>query len=149
MPHSPGKQSAGPVERTSSGKKLLVVEDDPTNLMVMLGFLSGLGFDDVKTACNGKEALRAFSGESFDLVLMDWLMPVMDGVEATRRWRRLEADAGRSQRTPIIAVTACTLDGDREKCLSVGMDDYLTKPFSKMGLAERLQQWLPSSPDVA
>ena len=120
-----------------------MVDDEPFNRVVEVNMLEKLGFTKVQTACNGKEALEALSETCFDLVLMDWLMPKMDGLEATRRWRQSEAEAGVSQRTLIIAVTARREDGDREECLAMGMDDYIAKPLRFVTLKERLRQWLP------
>jgi two-component system, sensor histidine kinase and response regulator len=78
---------------------------------------------------NGREALDEFSRSHFDAILMDCQMPEMDGMEATAAIRALEAAIGNSSRIPIIAMTANAMQGDREKCLAVGMDDYVAKPI--------------------
>jgi len=92
---------------------------------------------------NGAAALLAFEGGAHDLVLMDCQMPEMGGLEATRRIRDLESRDGDRARIPIIAVTAFTVEGERERCLSAGMDDYLAKPFDQEALLAVLQRWLP------
>ena len=107
------------------GKRLLLVEDNEVNELIVGEQLRQAGFD-VLTARDGVEALEALERETIDLVLMDCQMPRMDGYEATRRWRRNEPEG---QHLPIIALTAHALDGERERCLSAGMDDYITKPF--------------------
>lgn len=124
------------------GGKVLLVEDNPVNqevsreLMVCLGLV-------VDCANNGKEAVKAFGKGRYDLVFMDCQMPEMDGFEATRTIRMLEADRGRSSmRIPIIALTAHAMQGDREQCLNAGMDDYLAKPFNKLQIREVLERWV-------
>ena len=90
----------------------------------------------VTLANNGQEAVELFKQNNFDLILMDIMMPVMDGYEATAAIRTLEASEGTS--VPIIAVTANTMDNDRQKCLNCGMDDYMVKPFDIEALNEIL-----------
>jgi CheY-like chemotaxis protein len=90
-------------------------------------------------AANGREALVALAAESFDIVLMDVQMPVMDGVEATEALRRSERDSGRH--IPIIALTANAMKGDKERYMSCGMDGYLAKPIRRKELAETLQRF--------
>ena len=99
-----------------------------------------VGFE-VQTAENGAIALEKFKAQPFDIVLMDCQMPIMDGYAATRAIRIHESLAG-ARRTPIIAITAYTLDGDREKCLAAGMDDFLGKPYSLRDLRPKLERWL-------
>ena len=129
-------------ELTNLRGRVLVVEDNPVNLAVARAMLSGLGLD-VATATNGEEGLHAIEALRPDLVLMDCQMPVLDGFDATERLRRHEAESGQSRMT-VIAMTANALAGDRERCLAVGMDDYLAKPFRREQLIERLTQWLPN-----
>jgi PAS domain S-box-containing protein len=118
--------------------RLLVVEDHAVNLMVMQGVLRKLGYDRIETAKDGIEAVAVASKGQFDLILMDCQMPGMDGYEATRSLRA----AG--LRTPVIALTAHAMTGDREKCLEAGMDDYLTKPVRVDKLSQTLDKWLTS-----
>ena len=92
-------------------------------------------------ANNGKEATLAIATQRFDLVLMDVQMPVMDGIEATAIIRRSEAEAGRH--TPIVAMTAHAMKGDREHCLEAGMDDYLSKPIQVQELLATIERLQP------
>ena len=119
--------------------RILVAEDNQINSIVALGQLNELGFS-CEAVKNGQQVLEKLRGETFDLVLMDCQMPVMDGYEATRRIRKRESP---NQRIPIIAVTAHAMKGDREKCLAAGMDDYLAKPFRSDDLESLLTRWLP------
>lgn len=100
------------------------------------------GFKDVDCAQNGEEAVQLFNVNDYDLILMDCQMPEMDGYEATGRIRVLQ---GESKRTPIVAMTANAMVGDREKCLAAGMDDYLSKPVDAKKLIEALARWIPAS----
>lgn len=119
--------------------RVLVVEDNPINQAVLEAMLTKLGHS-VGLAENGIQALEALAQGSFDVILMDCQMPEMDGFEATRRIRR--GEAGGHVQIPIVAVTAHTLDGDRDKCLAAGMNDYLAKPVTSELLQEKLQQCL-------
>jgi CheY-like chemotaxis protein len=96
-----------------------------------------------ETVANGREAVEAVSRSGFDLILMDCQMPEMDGYEATEWIRETERGAGGEKaRLPIVALTAHAMEGDRERCLAAGMDDYLAKPFSQYQLREVLGRWL-------
>jgi two-component system sensor histidine kinase/response regulator len=117
---------------------LLVVEDNAVNQMVAQGILAQLGYS-VTLADDGRAALRAIRQEPFEAVLMDCQMPVMDGYEATGEIRRMERNG---RRTPIIAMTAGAVDGDRERCLAAGMDDYVSKPINAGALRETLERWV-------
>jgi CheY-like chemotaxis protein len=130
---------AAPVKAESLSWKLLLVEDNPVNQRVALAVLGKLGYQ-ADLAGNGAEAVTATAARPYDLVLMDCQMPVMDGFEATRRIR--EAQAG-ARRVPILAMTANAMQGDRERCLQAGMDDYLPKPVTLDALRTALQRWLP------
>lgn len=119
--------------------RILLVEDNEVNQMVAFTRLEKFGFKP-DLARNGKEALMAFEHTLYDLILMDCQMPEMDGYQATEAIRRLEK--GRQGRTPIVALTAHAISGDRDKCLAAGMDDYLSKPFKPEDLRQILEKWL-------
>jgi PAS domain S-box-containing protein len=119
--------------------RVLVAEDAPINQLLARRVLERLGFSH-ELANTGLEAVELFQRERFDLVLMDCMMPEMDGYEATQAIRRLEA--GTDRRIPIIAMTANALAGARERCLASGMDDYLAKPANPRQLKRMLQKWL-------
>ncbi len=121
---------------------VLVAEDNAVNQALAQSMLENLGCQ-VDVVENGVQALQALSDKHYNLVCMDCQMPEMDGYEATAQIRRQEAEKEVSHRLPIIALTAESLAGDRERCLAAGMDDYLSKPFKKNQLAEVLKHWLP------
>ncbi|NOT83873.1 MAG: response regulator [Methylococcaceae bacterium] len=120
---------------------ILVAEDYPANQILVKRFLEAFGCQ-VHIANNGLEAITALQEQTYDLILMDCQMPVMDGYAATAVIRRLESTIY-AARLPIIAVTAHALAGDRAKCLNAGMDEWLTKPFTRQELNTALQKWLP------
>ena len=123
--------------------RVLLVEDHPVNQKLATHLLQRWG-NVVTLACNGQEALDAIAEQArFDVVLMDMQMPVMDGLEATRRIRALEAERGGAV-LPIIAMTANAMSGDRDECLAAGMNDYLSKPMRQAELSDKLAQWAPS-----
>jgi two-component system sensor histidine kinase/response regulator len=111
--------------------RVLVVEDNSVNQLLLVRLLEKRGHD-VQVVVNGLEALQALKNENFDLVLMDVQMPEMGGMDATEAIRQNEKSS--KLHTPIIALTASTTKGDREKCLASGMDGYLTKPIRTMEL---------------
>jgi CheY-like chemotaxis protein len=113
-------------------KRILVVEDDRISALAVTRQLEKDGHL-VRSAADGQEAIRILGEQDMDMILMDVQMPVMDGVEATRRIRDGEAGAGRS-RVPIIAMTAYAMAGDRERLLKAGMDDYIAKPVDVAAL---------------
>jgi signal transduction histidine kinase/ActR/RegA family two-component response regulator len=123
-------------------RAILVVEDNPINRRLARGILESWGHRVVVVA-NGQEAVVAHAREPFDLVLMDVEMPGMDGIAATRAIRMAETE--RSRRIPIIAVTAHAMQGDRERCLAAGMDDYITKPIRTRELWSVIESIRPSS----
>ncbi len=133
-------KSAPPMsEDAASGALVLLVEDNPVNQKLAIALLKRLGHR-VDLACNGREAVDASAKRRYDVVLMDCQMPEMDGFEATRQIRAAEP---KGQRTPIIAMTANALDGDRERCMECGMDDYVTKPIRQAKLSDAIARALP------
>ncbi|NTV89964.1 MAG: response regulator [Clostridiales bacterium] len=116
--------------------RILVAEDEPINRLVISKMLIEKGYQVVSVE-NGMEAVEQFAGGSFDIVLMDIQMPLMNGIEATKRIRELE---GNSSHIPIVAITAFALLGDREKFLSAGMDEYLTKPTKMSDLIATIER---------
>ena len=122
-------------------KRLLVVEDNTVNQQVARGRLEKLGYD-VRVAEHGAAALELLQKEQFDLIFMDCQMPVLDGYQTTRRIRQDERNSPRPVHTPIIAMTAHALAGDREQCLKAGMDDYVAKPFKTEEIRQVLERWL-------
>ncbi len=121
--------------------KILVVEDNPVNQEVAVAMLELLGCQTT-IANDGREALTALGREHYDLVLMDYHMPGLDGFATTAELRRREAVTG-DARLPVIALTAGVVSGFREQCLAAGMDDYLSKPFERQQLMDVLARWLP------
>jgi signal transduction histidine kinase/DNA-binding response OmpR family regulator/HPt (histidine-containing phosphotransfer) domain-containing protein len=128
-------------QHTRLAGRVLVVEDNPVNQAVVKKMLEKAGLMPV-TSNDGMEAIEAMREEQFDVVLMDCQMPRMDGYEATEAIRDREQKQG-LMRTPVIAMTANAMAGDRERCLAVGMDDYLSKPVKPAQLENMLRQWLP------
>ncbi|HEY1921834.1 MAG TPA: ATP-binding protein [Tepidisphaeraceae bacterium] len=120
------------------GMKILLAEDHEINQMVAGEILSRAG-SQVTIAANGQEALEAVQRGAFDLVLMDCQMPVLDGLEATRRIRKYESDSKPGAHIPIIALTANAIKGDRELCLAAGMDGYVTKPIEAAEVINTIQ----------
>jgi CheY-like chemotaxis protein len=107
---------------------ILLVEDNLLNQRIVTFSLKRFEHD-VIIANNGIEAIEKFRERKFDVILMDIMMPVMDGLEATVKIREIEINEKIPNRTPIIALTANTMDNDRDKCLSYGMDEFMAKPF--------------------
>jgi CheY-like chemotaxis protein/anti-sigma regulatory factor (Ser/Thr protein kinase) len=126
--------------QVSAGLRLLVAEDNAVNQRVAVAILERLGHR-VTVSGNGREALEQWRAGAFDLVLMDVQMPEMDGFEATQRIRQEEA--ARGTHTPILAMTAHAMSGDRQRCIDAGMDDYIAKPVSRRALLQALAEYSP------
>ena len=135
----PAESSQQPQE-----KRILVVEDNIINQKVAMGQLRVLGYDATVVA-SGTEAIEIVRSRSFDLILLDCQMPDIDGYDVARTIRSMEQ---KSRRVPIIAMTAHTMDGEREKCLAAGMNDFLSKPVSMQRLGTVLAQWLGTREEV-
>lgn len=114
-----------------SGFRILLVEDNIINQLAAKKILEKIGFDQIEIAQNGQEACDMIRLNKYDLVFMDIQMPVMDGLLATKKIRAWEKNSGNDYHITIIAMTANALEGDREKCISAGMDDYVSKPINK------------------
>ncbi|MEA3463071.1 MAG: response regulator, partial [Bacteroidota bacterium] len=94
----------------------------------------------IDVASNGKQALEMFGSKQYDMILMDIMMPIMDGIMATQKIREIESTT--NGHVPIVAVTANALAGDRENCLAAGVDDYIAKPFTTEMLVRKMKNWL-------
>jgi CheY-like chemotaxis protein len=120
--------------------RVLVVDDNSINRLIVVEMLKRLGVE-IEQADHGEDALQRLVANPFDLVLMDCLMPRMDGFEATRQWRERERIAMR-KRTPIVALTANAMAEDKVRCLDAGMDDLLAKPIQLPALTSLLAAYL-------
>jgi PAS domain S-box-containing protein len=148
LAHSPISQASHRIitrhavrEMRRGAIRILLAEDNVTNQQVALGILKKLGLR-ADAVGDGAKAITSLETTPYDLVLMDVQMPVMDGLEATRLIRDPRSAVLR-RGIPIIAMTAHAMQGDRERCLEAGMDDYVTKPISPEALADALDRWLP------
>ena len=135
-----GDRKGGAIARSL---RVLVAEDNRINVMLATAMLGKLGHT-VDTVGNGREALEALAARPYDIVLMDVHMPEMDGLEATRRIREAERSGRRKTRTPIVALTASTLEGDRQVCIDAGMDDFLAKPLDPVALTAVFERFAPA-----
>jgi two-component system, sensor histidine kinase and response regulator len=151
------EQRAAPTHERQTGRaaellgSILLVEDNKVNQLVGCKVLENLGYR-YDIANNGVEAVNHFKSATYDAVLMDCQMPEMDGYEATEAIRRHEVTgaAARTRRIPIIAMTAAAMEGDRERCMAVGMDDFITKPVRVEAIAAVLERWVarPAVPEA-
>jgi PAS domain S-box-containing protein len=133
------RHSAREVEARNRGR-MLIVEDNVVNQKVAVRLLENLGYK-ADVAANGLEAIEALRRLPYDMVLMDCHMPELDGFEATRRIRQLEASGELKRHIPVIALTANAMQEDRERCLRAGMDDYMSKPVNVEHLIHTLSKW--------
>ena len=128
-------------DTTDNGRSILLVEDNLTNQLVAKSIARKLGYQ-IEIANNGQEAIDILSADPYDLVLMDIQMPILDGYQTTAVIRDPSSSV-QNHKIPIVAMTAHAMQGDRDKCLDAGMDDYLTKPIRPQELSDSLSRWLP------
>jgi CheY-like chemotaxis protein/HPt (histidine-containing phosphotransfer) domain-containing protein len=146
LPFEVAARDAAPVQQSLGSRKIrvLLAEDNKVNQMLAVAILEKRGYD-VSVADNGREAVDLVRHSEFDVVLMDVQMPELDGFEATAMLRAAEAET--TKRLPIIAVTAHAMEGDRQRCLEAGMDDYVSKPIDPDKLEAAIQRWTGQLPD--
>lgn len=121
--------------------KILLVEDNILNQKIVSFNMKKYNYA-VTIVKNGIEAMETVKNEDFNLILMDIMLPGMNGYEITGEIRKLEKERGTEKKVPIIAITANTLDNDREKCIQAGMNDYLSKPFTAEQLINKIKMFL-------
>ena len=141
---APTEPGEGRREQPFAGTRVLLAEDNPVNQRIAVAGLEMLGCE-VSVADDGEMAVAMAAVRDFDLVLMDMQMPHLDGFAASRKIRSMigaGGKAGTTRRLPIVAATAYAMQGDRERCLEAGMDDYLSKPFTRESLQSMLAKWL-------
>ena len=134
------------IRRREKEFMILIAEDNPINQKVIRRQIENLGFT-ADIVSNGQEALDAYSEKDYDLIFMDCQMPVLDGYSATTEIRQLEKST--SKHIPIVALTASAIQGDREKCLEVGMDEYISKPTNQQKLNEVINQFINANPEYS
>jgi CheY-like chemotaxis protein len=139
-PPSASASESAPASATVPGARILLVEDTAMNRQLVCLQLGARGYS-IDTAENGELGLQALAAQQYDLVLMDCMMPVMDGYQACRALRAREAASG-AARLPVIALTAGVTADDRQRCVAAGMDDYLSKPFTAAELRAMVERWL-------
>ncbi|WP_244592799.1 response regulator [Azospirillum palustre] len=142
-PNAPKKADPAPNGQPTPRVRVLVAEDNPVNQQLTLALLRRAGVS-AEAVSNGEEAVEAVTARPYDLVLMDVQMPVMDGLAATRRIRRL---SGPMARIPVVALTANAMQGDAAICLEAGMDDYLSKPINARKLLDTIARFIPPAAD--
>lgn len=129
------KRGAQPIVQNGKGVKVLIVEDNPINQLLVIKVLENQGYE-ITVASNGRIALEEYEKQSFDIILMDLQMPELDGYETTRMIRKINGDKGE---IPIVAMTAHTIEGELEKCINIGMNDYISKPFNASELYQKIE----------
>ena len=144
-PNETVQPAARPNRGSTATLDVLVAEDNEVNQLVFSQVLDGLGLS-YRIAANGRTAVEMYRTLNPRVILMDVSMPEMNGYEATNAIRT--GEEGKSRHTPIIGITAHALEGDREKCLAAGMDDYLSKPIAPNRLATKIDLWMASKPDA-
>lgn len=142
LSHDPGDEDSSAGETETQPQRILIAEDNEVIRELAREILEFLNFD-VHVAENGDLALQLAFQQTFDLILMDCQMPVLDGFEATRQFRRLESESD-LDKTPIVALSGHPIAEGREHCLAAGMDDYLQKPFTISELQKMINNWIPS-----
>jgi len=140
-----GRAAPEAIDTAPKGRRVLVVDDNPTNALVAGTMLRRLGYG-YDVAVNGRHAIEAWRDGRYDIVLMDLQMPEVDGLVATRRIRQIEKSTG-AKPVRIVAMTAHVMEEDRQRCVNAGMDDYIAKPFTAEGLADRLKTNLAETPN--
>ncbi|MFT5140484.1 MAG: CheY-like chemotaxis protein [Rhodothermales bacterium] len=133
---------------TKKPPHILVAEDNQINLELVSYMLEQMNYG-YSVAEDGAVAVEKFNNESISLILMDCHMGGMDGFQATQEIRRIESEASDGKRVPIVALTANAIMGDKKKCLEIGMDDYLSKPFKFRQLQQLLEKWLLAEDESA
>jgi CheY-like chemotaxis protein len=133
-------ESPSPAQEPTFGAAVLLAEDNLVNQEVTREYLRTLGCR-IDVVATGLGALEALERASYDMVLMDCQMPEMDGLEATAMLRLRERQTNQKRRTPVIAITANAFEGERQRCLEAGMDDFISKPFNRDELRVILQRW--------
>jgi signal transduction histidine kinase/CheY-like chemotaxis protein len=143
------KKKANPLEaqerKAAAQSCVLIVEDHPVNQLLLSKLLTKFGFGSIDVAENGELGVEAVKSSSYDIIFMDCQMPVMDGYEATRAIRALEAASDTEQRNRIVAMTANAMQRDSDACFAAGMDEYLTKPIDPRVLDDFLSRWFIST----
>lgn len=132
------------VERKTEGLKVLLCEDNEVNMKVANTILKRFGFN-LDMAENGQEAVNKFMHVKYDMILMDCMMPVMDGFEATKEIRKIEKEKNEEKPILIVALTANASEEDKKKCLESGMDDFVSKPIKKESISDVIDHWFGSS----
>jgi len=139
----PADQSTRLESELDRRPRVLIVEDNQINRTVVEAILHKLGVQTA-VAHNGREGIEMAGAHAYDAILMDCMMPEVDGFKATREIRKGE----RNHDVPIIAMTSMSMPGDRELCMTAGMDDYLSKPLRRAELDAAIHRWLPIKPPV-